>query len=442
MRLTRLRLSWIPRGGTLGAPREAEAGNLVVGKFNPPELKTRRRGRMIRAFLCGGRGSRNVRPKATVPSAGPPKMVPASKPRGNIPPATLTKSAPVNAFDQLCRYLRSSWPDERWRDVTVLVAVSGGADSVALLHALVEIKHRVKGNGRLVVAHYNHAVRGEKADADQAFVRETAEQLGLKCEIGCWQSPADEAGRAPNAPSDEATMRSSRYAFLAGTAHRVGARYVATGHTLDDNVETMLHHLFRGTGPAGLAGMPAHRELASDVLLIRPFLSVDRKLVRESLRAIELPWREDDSNVDPRWKRNWIRHTLLPLIEQQYPAASQRIGSALASQRKLVEMLDGQADQWIELHCQIDAGDRRGCPSQRVQIACGETATLHDQSPVVIHALRRLWQHLGWPRRTMREEHWQRLWRSLSDRSEPGFTLPGKIRVAREPEQLTIQRQQ
>lgn len=346
------------------------------------------------------------------------------------------KSHPVNAFDRLCRILRSAWPSERWRDVTVLMAVSGGADSLALLHAMDEIKRQAGGRGHLILAHYNHGVRGEIADQDQAFVCQTAQQLSLVCEVGCWQPTAGEPS-LQTAPSDEATMRSRRYGFLANTAHRVGARYVATGHTLDDNVETMLHHLFRGTGPAGLAGMPGHRELASDVLLIRPLLSVDRQLLRDSLRAIGQPWREDDSNEDPRWKRNWIRNTLLPLIEQQYPAASQRIGSAVASQRKLMEMLDSLADQWIELHCQLDLDDTGR--ASRVHVACGGMPQ-HEQSPVVIHAFRRLWDRLGWPRGAMREEHWQRLWQTLLADSGPAFVLPGKIRVSREVERVTVER--
>lgn len=349
-------------------------------------------------------------------------------------------SLSVNAFDRLCRSLRSSWPSERWRDVTVLVAVSGGSDSLALLHALAEIKHHEGGRGQLILAHYNHAVRGEDADTDQTFVRQAAEQLSLKYEIGRWQSPCGEVLPEQIAPSDEATMRARRYAFLASTAHRVGARYVATGHSRDDNVETMLHHLFRGTGPAGLAGMPAHRELTSDVLLIRPFLSVDRQLLRDSLRAIGQPWREDDSNQDLRWKRNWIRHKLLPLIEQQYPAASQRIGSALASQRQLVEMLGALADQWIELHCQIEIDSTGGGQTERVHIACREMPPLDDQSPVVIHAFRQLWDRLGWPRGAMREDHWQRLWQTLLIESVPAFSLPGKIRVSREAERVTVER--
>ncbi|MEX0824829.1 MAG: tRNA lysidine(34) synthetase TilS, partial [Pirellulaceae bacterium] len=337
----------------------------------------------------------------------------------------------MNAFDRLCQFLRASWPTERWRDLTVLVAVSGGADSLALLHALVEIKRHEGGRGQLILAHYNHGIRGKIADADQTFVRQAAEYLGLKYEIDCWQPACGKMLAEQTAPSDEATMRARRYAFLASTAHRVGARYVATGHTRDDNVETMLHHLFRGTGPAGLAGMPAHRELTSDVLLIRPLLSVDRQLLRDSLRAIGKPWREDDSNQDPRWKRNWIRHKLLPLIEQQYPAASQRIASALASQRKLVEMLDTLADQWIEFNCQIEVDDAVDGYASRVHIASGETPPLHDQSPVVIHAFRQLWDRLGWPRGAMREEHWQRLWQTLLADSPPPFSLPGKIRVSR-----------
>src|SRR5262245_53440501 len=147
--------------------------------------------------------------------------------------------------------LTPAWPPERWRDVTALVAVSGGADSVALLRALLEI--RTSGDGRLIVAHYNHRLRGAESDADQAFVESLASQLGLEMITGS-------APTLLQADTAEATLRELRYSFLAQAANRAGARYIVTAHTADDQVETVLHNVLRGTGLAGLAGIPRVRQ--------------------------------------------------------------------------------------------------------------------------------------------------------------------------------------
>ncbi len=150
--------------------------------------------------------------------------------------------------------LAQAWPSDRWRDVGVLVAVSGGPDSVALLRALRRIAPA--GRGSLRVAHFNHRWRGAEADQDQRFVVTLCESLGLACEVGA-ADPARQ-GMAPDGL--EAAARDARYRFLVETAQRTGARYVVTGHTADDQAETILHHIVRGTGLLGLSGMrPARR---------------------------------------------------------------------------------------------------------------------------------------------------------------------------------------
>src|SRR5215213_2484536 len=162
----------------------------------------------------------------------------------------------------------------RWRAAGLgpgcVVAVSGGSDSVGLLRVLHELGPAL--GMELSVAHLDHGVRGDAARADAEFVAGLAGSLGLAFDLGHWQ-PA-------RAGHFEADARRARYAWLAGIAQARGASTVAVGHTRDDQAETILHRVLRGTGPRGLAGMPARRPLSGAIALVRPLLRVGRDDVR------------------------------------------------------------------------------------------------------------------------------------------------------------------
>src|SRR5262245_7893660 len=248
--------------------------------------------------------------------------------------------------------LISAWPPERWCDVTVLVAVSGGADSIALLRALHVV--RAGGEGRLVVGHYNHRLRGAESDADQAFVESLANQLGLEIQAG--SAPSAPQQPPPDAP--EARLRDLRYAFLAEAASKSGARYIATAHTADDLVETVLNNILRGTGLSGLAGIPRIRQLTASATIIRPLLDVTRTDMLEYLNSIGQPHRDDSSNRLEDYTRNRIRQTLLPLLERDYNA---RVREALLRLAQIAgqtnDLLDQQAEQLLAAAArQVPAG--------------------------------------------------------------------------------------
>jgi len=194
----------------------------------------------------------------------------------------------------------------------VLVAVSGGPDSVALLHALhlLAPPHALS----LHVAHVHHGLRPE-ADRDAAFVEELAGRFGLPVSVER-VAVALGAGRSP-----EEAARLARYHALERCATRIGAHRIAVGHTADDQAETVLMRLLQGAGPLGLAGIPPVRGR-----VIRPLLEVTRAMVLAHLRAHGLPWVEDATNADPKFLRNRLRHDLLPLLASQY---APRIGEAL-----------------------------------------------------------------------------------------------------------------
>ncbi len=335
-----------------------------------------------------------------------------------------TKKPTQDLFIRLCERIGQAWPPGRWAHVGTLVAVSGGADSVALLRALATIHQQFHGRGPLHVAHFHHGLRGPAADADAQFVRQLATDLQLPAHVG-YAAPdnsdnSDNSDEAPAAgpPRDEATMRDIRYRFLGQQAHRLGARYVVLGHTLDDNVETLLHQTMRGCGPAGWAGMPAHRELVPDVVLARPLLRIRRRDLVAALLQLGQPWREDATNQQLHWKRNWIRHQLLPLIESQYPQATERMAQTIEQQVDVMAVIDQQAAGWLDAAV---VTDRHGVVVSREAMA-GDA--------VVIHAMRKVWDQQTWPRGQMTETHWHAVLAAIKGERADRFDLPGGVAVS------------
>lgn len=185
----------------------------------------------------------------------------------------------------------------------VLVGVSGGPDSVALLHVLVSLGYRPH------VCHYNHRWRGAESDADEQFVRELARQLGVPVAVG-------RSRRVPLRPTEDAARR-ARFAFFERVAKRTRLRVLVLAHTADDQAETVLQRILRGSGLWGLAGIWPDRRIGR-LRVLRPMLTVWRKDALRYLQRHRLSYREDTSNRDPRWLRNRIRGELLPLLERQY----------------------------------------------------------------------------------------------------------------------------
>lgn len=311
-------------------------------------------------------------------------------------------------WQQLLHAIALNWPPSRWKDVGVVVGCSGGADSVAMLVALSQLRQTDEPppRGFLVAAHFNHGLRGEQSDADQQLVEDLAHEHGLRCVIG----------RGRPGIRDEAGMRDQRIEFLTETARASGARYVAVAHSADDNIETVLHHLLRGTGPSGLAGIRPHRSLDNDLVLIRPLLEVRRQPIRDALQAIGQRWREDASNEDPEYRRNWIRHDVMPMLRDPFPQVDEAILRAIDGQRQWADVIHALADQWIESQPR---------PSGSVVLRCDPAAP----QAVVVLALQKIWDRNGWPRQPMAQTHWRRLAHCIHSAQSDRFTLPGEIDV-------------
>ncbi|TDI13454.1 MAG: tRNA lysidine(34) synthetase TilS [Acidobacteria bacterium] len=219
----------------------------------------------------------------------------------------------------------------------VLVAVSGGPDSTALLHLLVSLARSM--SLELHVAHLDHSLRGPDSRQDRRFVESMARDLGLPCTVHVRDVP-----QGSRTGLSEGRARELRYRFLGQLAQQLGAQRIATGHTRDDQAETVLLHLVRGAGTRGLAGIPPVRDP-----YVRPLLQAPRAEVEAWLRGQGVPWREDASNHDRRFLRNRVRHELLPLLERDYRSG---VRSRLASTAELL-----REDQ--ELLEQLAAGHYR-----------------------------------------------------------------------------------
>lgn len=210
-------------------------------------------------------------------------------------------------------------PADRYRDAVeasgliaprdrIVVGVSGGADSCFLLHAL--LAYRKRWELSLAVAHMNHGLRGAESDREETFVADLCRRWALPFRVERWRKKKDGS-------VSEESARDARYAFFEKVCRETESGKLALAHTRDDDVETILFRLFRGSGLSGLRGIPAVRPLGL-YQIIRPLKEMDRETIRETLKREGIEWCEDGSNQDLRMTRNRIRHQLLPLLERSF----------------------------------------------------------------------------------------------------------------------------
>jgi tRNA(Ile)-lysidine synthase len=318
--------------------------------------------------------------------------------------------------DSLLSKVRAFW--SALGDGATVVAVSGGADSVALLRALLAV-----GSGPLVVAHLNHQLRGADSDGDEAFVRELYASLRaagfLSLELRCER--IDVAARARVEQDNlENTARQVRYAWLTRIARECGAARVATGHTADDQAETVLHRLLRGAGLKGLGGIPARRPLTAGVEVVRPLLRVRRVEVLAFLEGAGQAYRQDRSNDDLDLTRNRLRHELLPHLAGQYNPA-------------IVSVLCRLAGQAQELYRDVEerARDLLGAselPRAGALLVFDRRRLASASRPLLRDMFRLTWEREGWPMGGLDFDAWERL-AAVAAGELPAADLPGGIRA-------------
>lgn len=220
-------------------------------------------------------------------------------------------------------------------DDRLVVGVSGGADSVALLHLLLELNQQCGWRLHLHVAHLNHQLRGKEADEDEAFVRALAVRLSLSCTTERRDVKAIALERSQTV---EESGRRERYEFFERVCLQTNSEAVVVAHHADDQAETVLHRILRGTGLRGLAGIPRDRTLQprSLIRLKRPLLHVPRRELIEYLRQRNIVHRHDHSNESTEPTRNWIRIHLLPLVRAELNSKADDALLRLAEQAALL----------------------------------------------------------------------------------------------------------
>lgn len=291
----------------------------------------------------------------------------------------------------------------RWLEgaQTILVAVSGGPDSIALLHwlntALMEYGIRI------ACAHYNHGFRGAESDADETFVARVCAQwhIPFYSEKGHLQNIVAAGG-----VNAQALAREYRYRFLQQIAIHIGANRIAVAHHRDDQIETILMRLIRGTGTTGLIGMPYARELAAGITVIRPLLDCTKEQITEYLSAHQLDSRSDSSNWSMDYRRNRVRMELLPLLAQY----NTHVGTAVVELSRMLaedeaELAQMAAAQFADLlrmqrvkkgefHVSVTTLHALSHSLQRriIKLICNYLSDTEEEVPYAhIEALRSLW---------------------------------------------------
>ena len=306
----------------------------------------------------------------------------------------------------------------------VVTAVSGGADSVALLGILRQLAG--DAGWRLTVAHLDHSLRADSAE-DAAFVKGLSGQWGLECVVERRDIRAEAEFRGVGL---EEAGRDARYMFLADAARRCGASVVATGHHADDNVETILRRIARGTHLRGLAGMPVARDLAGGARLVRPLLACRRSELDAFCRESGLAWRTDPTNANPAMHRNHIRHKVLPLLRELNPRVEEAVLRLAGAAGRAEGLIDFQAQALLE---RAIADERAG----RIVLRADVLAAAAD--PLAAHALRGALERLGAGMKDVTAERLREMLAVLRNGEPPSISLPGGVDVRRDRDELIIE---
>ncbi len=307
----------------------------------------------------------------------------------------------------------------------VIVAVSGGPDSVALVHLLSRLKK--KWRLYLHLAHLNHMIRKDEADADSVFVENLAKRLGLP--VTCEGKRVGDFAKKAKLSLEEAA-RKLRYDFLLKVAKEEAASKIALGHNRDDQAETVLMRFLRGSGISGLRGIPAKREL-DNCLIIRPLIEVGRREILHFLSAKNIPFRTDSSNLKNLYFRNRIRNELLPSLEKSFNP-------------NIRELLVNFAEN---VSCDFDFLEKAGLNSfkslrtnstdTKVVIKFKKFFTLHKalQKLVARAAIKELKGNV----RSIDYRHWKELEDLVGQRPQNSIVdLPGDISVVKKSENLVF----
>lgn len=235
----------------------------------------------------------------------------------------------------------------------IIISVSGGPDSMFLLHALATLDERSMCKpGRLIVGHVHHGFRGKESDAEAVFVEREAARLGLSFEMARVDAPALAKRASMNS---QAAARQLRYEFLIATAHRYGASHIALAHHADDQAETVLMRMIRGSGSAGLSGMDWRRKEAG-LFFIRPLLGLRKKKIMQWCAERDIAYVIDSSNAKRNYFRNRIRMDIIPQLEKENPRLVEALCRTANSLRDENDYMEEETHKLFQLHVKMVNG--------------------------------------------------------------------------------------
>ena len=337
------------------------------------------------------------------------------------------RKVPPMTEDHVETSVQDAAPRGGWGRHRLLLAVSGGADSVALLVLFAKLVPR----DNLLALHVNHKLRDDESDGDADFCVRLAEKYRVPIRVASID-PAEMRAAAAREGGLEAGARAIRYRLLLENAEAFGARYVLTAHHADDQIETILYRLFRGSGIDGLAGMSRFRPLSEAVVLARPFLALTRADLTGYLTRLGESWRVDSSNLSPDFLRNRIRHELLPLLRDLFPGKAEgsilKLAAHAARLKEFLESRLGEAD----LDGDAVFPERGG----GVRISAERLAALDPLLAAVF--FRRLWRRMEWPMGEMDVSRWEALIRMTRGEGPRRRSLPGGLTAQRRGGDLLI----
>lgn len=298
-----------------------------------------------------------------------------------------------------------------------VIAVSGGPDSVAMLRAIVELGQQSSqwNPDCLIVGHLNHATRGSESDLDARFVQQLADQLGLPFRL------LEVDAKLSVSPSEE-TLRNVRYQRLIQLAQSEGARYLATGHNCDDQIETILFRIFRGTGIQGLTGIPRQRLASPSLTLVRPMLGIRRFEIEDYLAGIGQSFRHDASNRDSRYSRNFLRNEIIPELTAKF---GRSVPDAILRLSVQAQEID---DYLLVQTQQFDDSILERTPDKLV-IDCQALGS--GDLVVVRRWLMEIWKQQAWPQQAMSFQWWQTIAHAVQSTDCVVHNLPGAIRLTK-----------
>lgn len=310
----------------------------------------------------------------------------------------------------------------------ILLAVSGGADSTTLLHVLQSLRARGELCAELVCAHVNHRLRGPASDEDERFVVEQATRLGLPVVT----KAVDVRTHAKtHRLSVETAARRLRLEALREIAETSACTWVATGHQKNDNAETILQRLRRGTGFRGLAGIRPVRRFGDGPWFASPLLDITREEIVAYLDRRDLDWREDQTNVDPKYMRNYIRHKLLPALQQEsHGCLVQELSDLAASARRLYDRVQRDAEEAMSQLAKVHEGS--------VALAASRLSPLCEL--VAVELVRQALMKLGCGEQNLTQDHYKRIIQLARGAAASVLTLPGGFTARREGERIVLSR--